>query len=117
MHSGGMSATTSQPAGQASDSPGHAQRNFFIFFALAQWGLSEASEALVHGSMDCLRLDVGSLAVVKYLIPVSHLGRLHCLQEAKVGTLLDFLEKPKALRDVNLAERVSQPAQKISAAR
>lgn len=28
------------------------------------------------------------------------------LQEAKVSTLLDFLEKPKALRDVDLAERV-----------
>ena len=37
---------------------------------------------------------------------VSHADMLD-LQEAKVSTLLDFLEKPKALRDVNLAERVS----------
>ena len=31
------------------------------------------------------------------------------LQETKIGALLDFLEKPKVMRDTDLAEKVRVP--------
>lgn len=43
--------------------------------------------------------------IVMVSVLISGVG--HREQDAKISTLLDFLEKPKALRDVNLAKRVS----------